>query len=101
MTKAQKMRLYELRRLQNAGLLRDCDWEELSDLETEAHGEEGKYTIWYKGYLFEGDGDDWNFRECDDLKYAMSIYDNYADDYNKMYITDNVYDVTFYGEYWY
>ncbi len=54
-----------------------------------------KFTINYKGFIFDGDSDGWNSRECNELEYAMAVYDVYADEENEMYITDNEYGVTF------
>lgn len=60
-----------------------------------------KYTITYKGFIFEGDEENgWNSRETNDWAYAISIYDNYADEENEMYITDNEYGVTFSNGVW-
>ena len=59
-----------------------------------------KYTINYKGYIFDGDGDGWNSRESNHIEYLMAIYDVYADEENEMYITDNEYGVTLQNGIW-
>lgn len=55
-----------------------------------------RYTVWYKGYLFEGDSDRLNEHGYDKWEDAIALYVAYGD---MIHIRDNRYDVTFeYGE---
>ena len=55
-----------------------------------------RYTVWYEGYLFEGDSDGLNEHGYDKWEYAIALYVAYGD---MIRIRDNRYDVTFeYGE---
>ena len=51
-----------------------------------------KYTIWYKGYLFDGDTDGYNEHDCDKWEDAISLYHFYGD---IIHIKDNEYGVNF------
>ena len=68
--------------------------------EIDVYEQKAKYTISYKGYIFEGDSDGWNSRDEDSWEKAISVYDAYADEENDMYITDNEYGVTFHRGEW-
>lgn len=55
-----------------------------------------RYTVWYEGYLFEGDTDGLNEHGYDSFKDAMEMYHAYGD---MIHIRDNEYGVSFdYGE---
>lgn len=55
-----------------------------------------RYTVWYEGYLFEGDSDGLNEHGYDKWEDAIALYVAYGD---MIRIRDNRYDVTFeYGE---
>ena len=55
-----------------------------------------RYTVWYEGYLFEGDFDGLNEHVYDKWEDAIALYVAYGD---MIRIRDNRYDVTFeYGE---
>ena len=55
-----------------------------------------KYTVWYEGYLFEGDSDGFNEHDYDRWEDAIALYNTYGD---MIHIKDNEYAVTFeYGE---
>lgn len=51
-----------------------------------------KYTVCYKGRVFEGDRDGWNEYNTDGLGEAMSLCRMLHNDGYKVYITDNEYD---------
>lgn len=55
-----------------------------------------RYTVWYKGYLFDGDTDGYNEHGYDKFEDAITLYDAYGD---MIHIKDNEYGVSFdYGE---
>ena len=55
-----------------------------------------RYTVWYEGYLFEGDSDGLNEHGYDKWEDVIALYVAYGD---MIRIRDNRYDVTFeYGE---
>lgn len=55
-----------------------------------------KYTVWYEGYIFNGDSNGINEHGYDRWEDAVSLYYAYGD---MIHITDNEYDVTFeYGD---
>ena len=55
-----------------------------------------RYTVWYKGYLFEGDTDGYNEHGYDKFEDAIALYHAYGD---MIHIKDNEYGVSFeYGE---
>lgn len=58
-----------------------------------------KYSVCYKGALFEGDTDEWNEIGFDSWEKAKEIYNmlNGKD----VYIMDNEYDCTFRNDEWY
>ena len=58
-----------------------------------------KYSVCYKGALFDGDTDGWNEIGFDSWVQAKEIYNmlNGKD----VYITDNEYDCTFRDDEWY
>ena len=61
-----------------------------------ANTSRSKYTVWYEGYLFEGDSDGFNEHGYDRWEDAIALYNTYGD---MIHIKDNEYDVTFeYGE---
>lgn len=54
-----------------------------------------KYTVCYKGYIFDGDTDGYNRHNFDSFEKAMEIYNNYPD----VSIRDNEYGLVFeYGD---
>ena len=64
--------------------------------EIEEYKQEERYTVWYKGYLFDGDLDGYNEHEYDKFVDAIALYNAYGD---MIHIKDNEYGVTFdYGE---
>lgn len=55
-----------------------------------------RYTVWYEGYIFEGDTDGFNEHNYDRWEDAISLYNAYGD---MIHIRDNEYGVSFdYGE---
>lgn len=55
-----------------------------------------RYTVWYKGHLFEGDTDGYNEHGYDKFEDAIALYHAYGD---MIHIKDNEYGVSFdYGE---
>lgn len=55
-----------------------------------------RYTVWYEGYLFEYDSDDFNEHHYDSWEEAIALYHMYGD---MIHIKDNEYDCIFeYGE---
>ena len=55
-----------------------------------------RYTVWYKGYLFEGDTNGYNEHGYDNFKDAIALYQKYGD---IIHIKDNEYGISFdYGE---
>lgn len=55
-----------------------------------------RYTVWYKGYLFDGDTNGYNKHNYDKWEDAIALYHTYGD---MIHIKDNLYDVTFeYGD---
>ena len=52
-----------------------------------------QYTVCYKGHLFEGDTDGYNFHNYDRWEDAIELYYAYPDLH--ISIKDNEYDVTF------
>ena len=55
-----------------------------------------RYTVWYLGYLFDGDTIGYNEHGYDKFEDAIALYHTYGD---MIHITDNEYGVTFdYGE---
>ena len=55
-----------------------------------------RYTVWYEGYLFDGDTDGYNEHGYDKFEDAITLYDAYGD---MIHIKDNEYGVSFdYGE---
>lgn len=57
-----------------------------------------RYTIFYKGFIFEGDTDGYNSHRYDTWEDAYSVYQAYPD---MVSIKDNEYDVTFSNGDWY
>ena len=51
-----------------------------------------RYTVCYKGHLFEGDTDGYNYHGYDRWEDAIALYHAYGD---MIQIKDNEYDVTF------
>lgn len=55
-----------------------------------------RYTVWYRGYLFDGDKEGYNEHLFDDWNAVIQLYYNYG---AMIHIIDNQYGVTFeYGE---
>lgn len=54
----------------------------------------GKYTVHYKGHIFEGDTDEWNAFSTDKWDDAIGFYHSYSND-TEVCIKDNEYGVTF------
>lgn len=64
--------------------------------EIDEYEQKAKYTVWYEGYLFDGDTDGYNEHDIDNWEDANALYDAYGD---MIHIRDNEYGVTFeYGE---
>lgn len=64
--------------------------------EQDVYEEIERYTVWYEGFLFEGDTDGFNEHNYDSFDDAMSLYHAYGD---MIHIRDNEYGVSFdYGE---
>jgi len=57
-----------------------------------------RYTVAYKGFLFVGDNDGWNFHETNSYSEAMGIANAYPD---IVEVTDNEYGVTWRNGEWY
>lgn len=51
-----------------------------------------RYTIWYEGYTFYGDGDGINYHDMDNWEEIASIINFYGDD---IHVTDNLTGMTF------
>lgn len=51
-----------------------------------------RYTVWYKGYLFNEDSDGYNEHGYDNLDDAMILYNVYGD---MIHIKDNYYGLCF------
>ena len=51
-----------------------------------------RYTVWYNGYLFEGDTDGYNEQRYDKFEDAIALYRTYGD---MIHIKDNEYGVSF------
>lgn len=64
-------------------------------VERDIHEEVERYTICYKGKLFDGDRDGWNSYNCDKWEFALGIYELLTAKGVECYITDNQYDVVF------
>lgn len=56
------------------------------------------FTVFYKGYLFDGDNDGWNEHGYEQFEDAIALYDAYGD---MIYIRDNRHDITFECGEWY
>ena len=55
-----------------------------------------RYTVWYKGCLFQGDTDGYNAHGYDKFEDAIALYHAYGE---MIHIKDNEYGVSFdYGE---
>lgn len=55
-----------------------------------------RYTVFYEGYLFEGDSEGYNEHGCDKWEDAIALYYAYGD---MIHIRDNMYGITFdYGD---
>lgn len=64
--------------------------------EIDVYEQKARYTVWYEGYLFEGDTDGYNEHDTDNWGEAISLYYAYGD---MIHIKDNKYCVSFdYGE---
>lgn len=50
-----------------------------------------KYTVYYEGYLFDGDSDGWNSIDYDDWRTVNELINAYGD---MIYVEDNEYGVT-------
>lgn len=60
--------------------------------EIDEYEQKAKYTVWYEGYLFEGDTNGYNEHDVDSWEEANALYDVYGD---MIHIHDNEYGVTF------
>lgn len=60
--------------------------------EIDEYEQKAKYTVWYEGYLFDGDTDGYNEHDYDNWEDANALYDAYGD---MIHIRDNEYGVTF------
>lgn len=60
--------------------------------EIDVYEQKAKYTVWYEGYLFDGDSDGYNEHNIDDWDDAIALYDAYG---NMIHIKDNEYGVSF------
>lgn len=60
--------------------------------EIDEYEQKAKYTVWYEGYLFEGDTDGYNEHDIDRWEDAIALFHTYGD---MIHIRDNEYDVTF------
>lgn len=57
-----------------------------------------RYTVNYKGFIFEGDTDGWNELNTDKWEEAYEFYNIYSNDM-EVYIRDNEYGILFsYGD---
>ena len=74
------------------GFYTDCFGNEIDEYE-----QIERYTVVYKGHLFDGDTDGWNTFNTDNWDEAIGMYHAYAN-YTEMYIKDNEYGVTFDGD---
>lgn len=64
--------------------------------EIDEYEQKAKYTVWYEGYLFDGDSDGINEHDIDKWEDAIALYYAYG---NMIHIKDNEYGVSFdYGE---
>ena len=64
--------------------------------EIDEYEQKARYTVWYEGYLFDGDTDGYNEHDIDNWEDANALYDAYGD---MIHIKDNEYGVSFdYGE---
>lgn len=73
------------------GFYTDCFGNEIDEYE-----QTERYTVFYEGYLFEGDSDGLNSHGYDSWRDAVELYYAYGD---IIHIKDNQYDCTFeYGE---
>ena len=55
-----------------------------------------RYTVWYEGYLFDGDTDGYNEHGYDRFEDAIALYHAYGD---MIHIEDNEYGLSFdYGD---
>ena len=73
------------------GFYTDCFGNEIDEYE-----QIERYTVWYDGYLFNGDTDGYNEHDYDRFEDAIELYNIYGE---MIHIRDNKYDVTFeYGE---
>ena len=57
-----------------------------------------RYTVWYEGFLFEGDTDGINEHGYDNWEDAIALYNFYG---NMIHIEDNKYGMTFSNGDWY
>ena len=53
-----------------------------------------RYTVCYKGHIFDGDTDGYNTFKTDSWDDAIRFYNTYGNN-TEVYIKDNEYDVTF------
>ena len=60
--------------------------------EIDEYEQKAKYTVWYEGYLFEGDSDGINEYDTDSWEKAIALYYAYG---NMIHIKDNEYGVSF------
>ena len=60
--------------------------------EIDIYEQKAKYTVWYEGYLFDGDSDGYNEHDIYDWDDAIALYNAYG---NMIHIKDNEYGVNF------
>ena len=60
--------------------------------EVDEYKQTKRYTVWYNGFLFDGDTCGYNEHEYNRFEDAISLYDTYGD---MIHIKDNEYDVSF------
>ena len=73
--------------------------EKIINTYTDAYGNEideykqiKRYTVWYEGYLFDGDTEGYNKHNYDKFEDAIALYNQYGD---MIHIKDNEYDVVY------
>lgn len=78
------------------------DYYEYDNDEEDNFYKKPRYTLIYKGYIFDGDNvNGWNSHDYDDWDEVISVYNTYKNDGIDMYIDHNEYGVTFHNGEWY
>ena len=62
------------------------------DNEIDEYKQIKRYTVWYEGYLFDGDTEGYNKHNYDKFEDAIALYIQYGD---MIHIKDNEYDVVY------